>query len=88
MLCSNNYLADILRVCEIKDLIWVMRFQSPLVYLMVHIGYFIDDICLPPADLAAFHFMASLSLILHLLYHQMQGWGGFKKDSTSGFLFS
>ena len=22
-------LADILRVCEIKDLIWVMRFQSP-----------------------------------------------------------
>ena len=23
--------ADILRVCEIKDLIWVMRFQSPLV---------------------------------------------------------
>ena len=28
----NNYLADILRVCEIKDLIWVMRFQSPLVY--------------------------------------------------------
>ena len=35
---------------------------------MVHIGYFIDDICLPPAD-----FMASLSLILHLLYHPMQG---------------
>ena len=23
-----NYLADILRVCKIKDLIWVMRFQS------------------------------------------------------------
>ena len=40
---------------------------------MVHIGYFIDDICLPPADLTAFQFMASLSLILHLLYHQMQG---------------
>ena len=46
---------------------------------MVHIGYFIDDICLPPADLTgiilvmAFHFMASLSLILHLLYHPMQG---------------
>ena len=36
----------------------------------------------------AFHFMASLSLILHLLYHPMQGGGGFKKDSTSGFLFS
>ena len=29
MICNNNYLADILRVCEIKDLIWVMRFQSP-----------------------------------------------------------
>ena len=27
--CNNNYLADILRACEIKDLIWVMRFQSP-----------------------------------------------------------
>ena len=33
MIRSNNYLADILRVCEIKDLIWAMRFQSPLVYL-------------------------------------------------------
>ena len=33
MICNNNYLADILRVCEIKDLIWVMRFQSPLVYM-------------------------------------------------------
>ena len=32
MICNINYLADILRVCEIKDLIWVMRFQSPLVY--------------------------------------------------------
>ena len=32
MICSNNYLADILRICEIKDLIWVMLFQSPLVY--------------------------------------------------------
>ena len=27
----DKYLAAILRVCEIKDLIWVMRFQSPLV---------------------------------------------------------
>ena len=26
---NNNYLADILWVCEIKDLIWMMRFQSP-----------------------------------------------------------
>ena len=33
MICNNNYLADILRVCEIKDLIWMMRFQSPLVYM-------------------------------------------------------
>ena len=33
MICSNNYLADILRVCEIKDLIWAMRFQSPQVYV-------------------------------------------------------
>ena len=34
MICSNNYLADFLRVSEIKDLIWVMRFQSPLVYIL------------------------------------------------------
>ena len=33
MIRNDNYLAGILRVCEIKDLIWVMRFQSPLVYL-------------------------------------------------------
>ena len=32
MICNNNYLADILRICEIKDLIRVMRFQRPLVY--------------------------------------------------------
>ena len=32
MICKNNYLADILRVCEIKDLIWVMRFQSIYAY--------------------------------------------------------
>ena len=29
MICNIYYLADILRVCEIKDLIWVMRFQIP-----------------------------------------------------------
>ena len=34
MICNKNYLADILRICEIKDLIWVMRFQSPLVYIV------------------------------------------------------
>ena len=34
MVSNNNNLADILRVCEIKDLIWVMRFQSPLVYVL------------------------------------------------------
>ena len=36
MIYNNNYLADILRVCEIKDLIWVMRFQSPLVYIYIN----------------------------------------------------
>ena len=36
MICNNNYLADILRVCEIKNLIWVMRFQSPLVYYCLY----------------------------------------------------
>ena len=35
MICNNNYLADILRLCEMKDLIWVMRFQSPLVYIQL-----------------------------------------------------
>ena len=29
MICTKNYLADILRVFEIKDPIWVTRFQSP-----------------------------------------------------------
>ena len=29
MLCNRIYLVDIFRVCNIKDLIWVMRFQSP-----------------------------------------------------------
>ena len=38
MICNNNFLADILRVCEIKDLIWVMRFQSPLVYISEYGG--------------------------------------------------
>ena len=33
MKCNNNFLADILRICEIKDFIWVMRFQSPWVYM-------------------------------------------------------
>ena len=40
MICNNNYLAAILRVCEIKDLIWVMRFQSPLVYLKCAKNFF------------------------------------------------
>ena len=34
MICNNNDLVDILRVCEIKDLIGVVRFQSPLVYIV------------------------------------------------------
>ena len=29
MIYNNNYLADILMVCDLKDLIWVMRFHSP-----------------------------------------------------------
>ena len=33
MICNDNYLADILRVCEMKDLIWLMRIQSPYAYL-------------------------------------------------------
>ena len=37
MICNNNYL----RVCEIKDLIWVMRFQSPLVYN--HLAFYLAD---------------------------------------------
>ena len=35
MICNNNYLADMLRVCEIKYLIQVMRFQSPEVYIVI-----------------------------------------------------
>ena len=30
MICNNNYLADILRVCEIKDLIWYDAFSKSL----------------------------------------------------------
>ena len=44
MICNNNYLADILRVCEMKDLFWVMRFQSPLVYIDWVMGYLILEI--------------------------------------------
>ena len=40
MICNNTYLADILRVCEIKDLIWVMRFLSPSVYKEKYAGIF------------------------------------------------
>ena len=60
---------------------------------MVHIGYFIDDICLPPADLTGtchgISFYGFSVIILHLLYHPLPlqgGGGGFKKDSISGFL--
>ena len=42
MICNKNYLADILRVCEIKDLIWVMRFRSPLVYIHAAVPDFIN----------------------------------------------
>ena len=33
MIFNDYYLTDILSVPEIKDLIWVMCFQSPYVYL-------------------------------------------------------
>ena len=41
MICNNNNLTDILRVYEIKDSFWVMRFQSPLVYFSEcsHVAY-------------------------------------------------
>ena len=42
MICNNGYLANILRVCEIKDLILMMRFQSPYVYFDQNGGLFID----------------------------------------------
>ena len=53
MICNNNYLADILGVCEIKDLIWVMRFQSPLVY--VYLLSTFSDSCLLFACCFFFH---------------------------------
>ena len=33
MVYNNNCLADIFSVWAIKDLIWVMRFQSPLIWV-------------------------------------------------------
>ena len=44
MICNNSYLADILRVCEIKDLIWVMRFQSPEVYIYISVSVKYSDL--------------------------------------------
>ena len=44
---------------------------------MVHIGYFIDDICLPPADLTGtchgISFYGFSVVNITLLYHPMQG---------------
>ena len=40
MIYNNDYFADILRVCEINDLIWVKRFQSPLVYIQFYAEIF------------------------------------------------
>ena len=39
MICNNDNLADILRVCEIKDLILMMQFLSPYVYFDQKGGY-------------------------------------------------
>ena len=64
---------------------------------MVHIGYFIDDICLPPADLAGTFYGISLHgfSVINITATVSSnagggggGVGGFKKDSISGFLFS
>ena len=41
MICNNDNLADILRVCEIKDLILMMQFLSPYVYFDQNRGLFI-----------------------------------------------
>ena len=53
MICNNNYLADILRVCEIKALIWVMRFKVlkyisifHLQWLDVSLKYIKESLCL------------------------------------------
>ena len=41
MICNKNYLADILRVCEIKDLIWVMRFKV-LKYILMTFAFSVN----------------------------------------------
>ena len=38
MICNKNYPADIPRVCETKDLICVMRFQS-LLYVNLNLQH-------------------------------------------------
>ena len=56
MICNNSYLAAILRVCEMKDLIWVMRFQSPLVYFIMAFVYCvvrISHLCIFDIDLSS-----------------------------------
>ena len=58
---------------------------------MVHIGYFIDDICLPPADLTgtchgiSFYGFSVINITPTV---SSNAWGGFKKDSISLFFFS
>ena len=57
---------------------------------MVHIRYFIDDICLPPADLTGTcHGISFYGFtVINITPTVSSNAGGFKKDSTSGFLFS
>ena len=60
---------------------------------MVHIGYFIDDICLTPADLTGTcHGPIGISFygftVINITPTVSSNAGGFKKGSTSGFLFS
>ena len=35
---KKNYPAEMLRVCKIKDLSWVIRFQSPKVYIYIDLS--------------------------------------------------
>ena len=57
---------------------------------MVHIGYFIDDICLPPADLTGTcHGISFYGFSVNNITPPVSSnAGGFKKDFISGFLFS
>ena len=58
---SDFYLGDIFRVCEIKDLIRAMRFQSPLVY---------NNITFTSSSLEISHFTNKTCPIIPLLLRE------------------